>query len=148
MLRLSGESREVTAMFTDIEGFTSLTDRSDASDVLRVLDDYLIVTDIVVAHDGMVDKLIGDGVFALFNAPLDLADHAHHAVAAAKAIVAATENYRKTPSPQNSRLAAPALALNRAWPLSVTSAAVTGSTTLRSVMCEHCIATRGHQQGV
>ncbi len=98
MLRLGGESREVTAMFTDIEGFTSLTDRSDASDVLRVLDDYLmIVTDIVVAHDGMVDKLIGDGVFALFNAPLDLADHAHHAVAAAKAIIAATENYRKTP---------------------------------------------------
>jgi len=98
MLRLDGESREVTAMFTDIEGFTSLTDRSDATEVLQLLDEYLtIVTDTVVAHGGMVDKLIGDGVFALFNAPLDLADHAQHALAAAKDIVAATENYRTRP---------------------------------------------------
>jgi adenylate cyclase len=98
MLRLSGETREVTALFTDIEGFTSLTDRSDATEVLQLLDEYLtIVTDIVVAHGGMVDKLIGDGVFALFNAPLDLADHAHHAVAAAKSIIAATDGYRRKP---------------------------------------------------
>ncbi|MGO9683201.1 MAG: adenylate/guanylate cyclase domain-containing protein [Beijerinckiaceae bacterium] len=98
VLRLGGESREVTAMFTDIEGFTSLTDRSEASEVLRLLDEYLtIVTDTILAHGGMVDKLIGDGVFALFNAPLDLADHPRQAVAAAKAIVAATERFRKTP---------------------------------------------------
>ena len=77
MLRLGGESREVTAMFTDIEGFTALTDRSEATEVVQLLDGYLaIVTDIVVANGGMVDKLIGDGVFALFNVPLDLADHA------------------------------------------------------------------------
>jgi adenylate cyclase len=98
MLRLNGESREVTALFTDIEGFTSLTDRSDATEVLQLLDEYLtIITDIVVAHGGMVDKLIGDGVFALFNAPLDLPDHTHHAVAAAKDIIAATEEYRTKP---------------------------------------------------
>ena len=97
ILRLSGESREVTALFTDIEGFSSLTDRSDATEVLALLDEYLtIVTDTVVAHGGMVDKLIGDGVFALFNAPLDLADHVRHAVAAANAIIAATESYRET----------------------------------------------------
>jgi len=98
MLRLGGESREVTALFTDIEGFTPLIDRSDAAEVLTLLDEYLtIVTDIVVAHGGMVDKLIGDGVFALFNAPLDLADHAQHAVAAAKDIIAASEKFRKNP---------------------------------------------------
>jgi adenylate cyclase len=97
-LRLGGESREVTAMFTDIEGFTTLTERSDAGDVVRLLDGYVAaITGIVVAHGGMVDKLIGDGIFALFNVPLDLADHARHAVAAAKAIVAATETYRQTP---------------------------------------------------
>ena len=98
MLRLGGESREVTAMFTDIEGFTALTDRSEATEVVQLLDGYLaIVTDIVVANGGMVDKLIGDGVFALFNVPLDLDDHARHAVACAKAIIEATEKYRKTP---------------------------------------------------
>ena len=98
VLRLDGEVREVTAMFTDIEGFTALTERSDAGDVLQLLDGYLaIVTDIVIAHGGMVDKLIGDGVFALFNAPLDLPNHARRAVEAAKAIVAASEDYRQTP---------------------------------------------------
>jgi adenylate cyclase len=98
ILRLDGESRPVTAMFTDIEGFTALTERSDAREVLQLLDGYLaIVTDTVIAHGGMVDKLMGDGVFALFNVPLDLADHARCAVTAARAVVAATDAYRRTP---------------------------------------------------
>jgi adenylate cyclase len=96
-LRLDGESRLVTAMFTDIEGFTGLTERNDPNEVLVLLNGYLAaVTDIVIAHGGMVDKLMGDGVFALFNVPLDLPDHAKHAIAAAQAIVAATEKYRNT----------------------------------------------------
>jgi adenylate cyclase len=98
VLRLDGESRPVTAMFTDIEGFTALTERSDAREVLQLLDGYLaIVTDTVIAHGGMVDKLMGDGVFALFNVPLDLADHVRCALAAARALVAATDGYRQTP---------------------------------------------------
>ncbi len=97
-LRLDGEARQVTAMFTDIENFTALTERCDAHDVLKVLDGYLtIITDIVIEHGGMVDKLIGDGMFALFNVPLDLSNHVERAVAAAQAIVAATEDYRRTP---------------------------------------------------
>jgi adenylate cyclase len=98
VLRLDGETRQVTAMFTDIGGFTTLTERSDAREVLQLLDGYLaIVTDIVIAHGGMVDKLMGDGVFALFNVPLDLANHVHCAIAAARAIITATEAYRRTP---------------------------------------------------
>jgi adenylate cyclase len=97
-LRLDGEARQITAMFTDIENFTALTERCDAHDVLKVLDGYLtIITDIVIEHGGMVDKLIGDGMFALFNVPLDLNNHVERAVAAAEAIAAATESYRKTP---------------------------------------------------
>ncbi len=97
-LRLEGTSREVTAMFSDIEGFTALTDRSAADEVVQLLDGYLaIVVDSVVKHGGMVDKLIGDGVFALFNVPLDLADHARCAFAAGQAIIQATEDYRRTP---------------------------------------------------
>jgi adenylate cyclase len=85
-------------MFTDVEGFTALTERSDPGDVLQLLNGYLAaVTDIVIAHGGMVDKLVGDGVFALFNVPLDLPNHAQRAVAAARAVVAATESYRATP---------------------------------------------------
>jgi adenylate cyclase len=98
ILRLSGESREVTAVFTDIEGFTALVERSDPREVLQLLDGYLaIVTNTVVAFGGMIDKLMGDGMFVLFNAPIDLPGHVRHAVAAAKAIVVATEAYRRTP---------------------------------------------------
>jgi len=97
-LRLGGETRLVTAMFTDIEGFTSLTERSDAGDVMRMLNDYMaLVTDIVIAHGGMVDQLMGDGIYVLFNVPLDLTDHERCALAAAEAIIAATENLRKEP---------------------------------------------------
>jgi adenylate cyclase len=101
VLRLEGESREVTAMFTDIEGFTSLTERSEAADVVMLLDGYLeILTDIVISHGGMVDKLIGDGMFVLFNVPVDLADHPRKALACAREIVAAAETYRETPIAQ------------------------------------------------
>jgi adenylate cyclase len=101
VLRLEGESREVTAMFTDIEGFTSLTERSEAADVVMLLDGYLeILTDIVMSHGGMVDKLIGDGMFVLFNVPVDLADHPRKALACAREIVAAAETYRETPIAQ------------------------------------------------
>ncbi len=96
-LRLDGESRLITAMFTDIEGFTGLTERNDPNEVLQLLNGYLAtVTDIVIAHGGMVDKLMGDGVFALFNVPLDLPAHAQRAVTAAQAIIVATEDYRGT----------------------------------------------------
>ena len=67
----------------------------------EALDGYLaIVTDAVVAHGGMVDKLIGDGMFALFNVPVDLPEHTRRAVACAKAIIAKTEEYRTIPLAQ------------------------------------------------
>jgi len=75
----------------------------------------------------MVDKLIGDGMFALFNVPLDLANHVERAVAAAQAIVAATESYRRTPLPAALALAARASASSPAWPLSAMSAVATRS---------------------
>ena len=75
MLRLDGEVREVTAMFTDIEGFTALTERSDPGDVLQLLDGYLaIVTDIVIAHGGMVGvrSVVGTGTTFTFTLPVNV----------------------------------------------------------------------------
>ncbi|MEW5963370.1 MAG: adenylate/guanylate cyclase domain-containing protein [Pseudomonadota bacterium] len=98
LLKLEGELREVTSLFTDIEGFTSMTDRSDPRALVRALDNYLDgVTRIVIEHGGMIDKIVGDGVRALFNAPLDLAEHPARAIACAKAIIAFTERFRMTP---------------------------------------------------
>jgi adenylate cyclase len=97
-LRVAGEKRVVTALVTDIEGFTALTERVGPEAIVSLLDRYIdLVAGIIVAHGGMVDKIVGDGVLGLFNAPLDLADHARKAVEAAKAIADATEALRKVP---------------------------------------------------
>lgn len=94
-LKLSGERREITALFTDIEGFTQTTRDIGPEQLVSVLDGYFEgVTRIVGEHGGMVDKLVGDAVHAFFNAPLDLADHPRRALACAVAILAWTEGYR------------------------------------------------------
>ena len=93
--RLKREERIVTALFTDIEGFTTLTDRAGRSELARLLDGYYEgVTGIVTAHGGMVDKIVGDAVHAFFNVPLALPGHEAKALACAEAILAFSEDYR------------------------------------------------------
>jgi adenylate cyclase len=100
LLKLSGERREVTALFTDAEGFTAMTHRADPEELVSVLDAYFEgIATIVVDHGGMVDKIVGDAIHALFNAPLDLAGHPQKAVECAIAINAWTESYRAMPRP-------------------------------------------------
>jgi len=97
-LRLTGETRTITVLFTDIEDFTALTERVGAEAVVSLLDRYVdLVAGIIVAHGGMVDKIVGDAVHGFFNAPLDLPDHAEKAVACATAIIQATETFRRAP---------------------------------------------------
>ena len=94
-LRLDGELREVTALLTDVEGFSSMTEKSDPRMLVRVLDDYFDrVTELIVSHGGMVDKMFGDAVLGFFNIPADLPDHTDAAVRCARAIVVATEAFR------------------------------------------------------
>ena len=98
LLKIEGEMREITALFTDVEGFTAMTERIEPRTLVRLLDAYFEgVTRIIVERGGMVDKVVGDGVHALFNAPLDLADHAAHAVAAAGDIHRFTATFRQQP---------------------------------------------------
>jgi adenylate cyclase len=97
-LRLRGEMREVTALFTDIEGFTSMTERADPADLVALLDAYFdATTRIVTDHGGMIDKIVGDSIHAIYNAPLELADHPRRAVAAGLALLAASEEVRRSP---------------------------------------------------
>lgn len=101
-LRIAGERREVTALFTDLEGFTSLTERAGPEDLVAVLDGYFsALTQVVVDHGGMVDKIVGDAVHAFFNMPLDQNDHPDRAVACAVAMLKASEAYRATPLAQS-----------------------------------------------
>ncbi len=97
-LKLAGEEREITALFTDIEGFTALTERIGAVELVALLDRYFAcVCAIVTEHGGMVDKFVGDAVHAFFNAPLDLPDHANRAIDCALAIAGATAAFRARP---------------------------------------------------
>jgi adenylate cyclase len=100
LLKLSGEYREVTALFTDVEGFTAITHRASPEELVATLDDYFEgIAAMIVEHGGMVDKIVGDAVHALFNAPLDLDDHPRRAVECAIAIQSWTETHRALPGP-------------------------------------------------
>ncbi len=96
LLRLSGERRLVTALFTDLEGFSAATNTLPPEALIATLDRYFAVLNAqVLAQGGMVDKIVGDGMHALFNAPLDQPGHAEAALRAAAAIVQATEALRR-----------------------------------------------------
>ena len=71
-------------MFTDIAGFTTLSERLHPDTLIALLNEYLeVVVEPIERHGGVVNSFIGDGLFASFNMPLANADHAMHAVAAA-----------------------------------------------------------------
>ncbi|MGB8366702.1 MAG: CHASE2 domain-containing protein [Rhizomicrobium sp.] len=102
-MSLSGERREMTYLFTDVADFTTMSEKMDSKVLAHVLNLYFEgVTSIVLRHDGMVDKFIGDAVFAIFNAPVDLAGHQEAAVRCGLEIDAFCENFRKEQSAQGS----------------------------------------------
>ena len=79
-LRLGGEKRELTILFSDIRGFTSISETLPPEELVALLNEYLTpMTRIVLEEKGTLDKFIGDAVMALFNAPLDLPFHQAHA---------------------------------------------------------------------
>lgn len=93
--RLGGEAREMTFLFTDIAGFTSLTEQTRPADLVELLNDYLDrMCGIVTAHGGTVDKIVGDAIVAFFNAPIDQPDHAERAVRCALALHRAGSEHR------------------------------------------------------
>jgi len=98
MLKLSGERREVTALFTDVEGFTAMTHHVDPAILVNALDNYFEgMATIIITHGGMIDKIVGDAVHALFNAPNDLKDHPQKAVECAIALCSWSEAFRHRP---------------------------------------------------
>lgn len=83
-LRLSGERRELTFLFTDLEGFTTLVEQTEPSVVVPVINEYLDgMIRIAFRHNGTVDKVIGDALHVMFGAPIADLDHASHAIACA-----------------------------------------------------------------
>ena len=78
---LASARRRMTVLFSDIRGFTSMSEKMTPEDVVTFLREYFtVMTDVVFQHGGTVDKYIGDGVMALYNVPFDQPDHAAQAV--------------------------------------------------------------------
>ena len=94
-LALGGEEREMTFLFTDLEGFTRFAEALPPPELARILNDYLGgLCAVVMAHGGTIDKIVGDAVHAMFNAPLTQPDHASRALRCALAIDAFSESFR------------------------------------------------------
>lgn len=88
-VQLGGRLQEVTVMFIDLEGFTSISEWAEPEQLLQVLNTYhTMVVDVIREHGGTVDKFMGDGVMALYNTPLEQPDHAARAVQTALSISA------------------------------------------------------------
>lgn len=84
--KLGGESRTLTVLFSDIAGFTEISEGLSPADLVTFLNQYLsVMSDTIEAHGGFVDKYIGDAVVAVFGAPVDDEDHALSGVRAALA---------------------------------------------------------------
>lgn len=84
---LAGEEVEVTAMFVDIRDFTALAERSTAAETVATLNAfYECAVPVILRHRGHVNKLVADGLLAVFGVPERVADHADRAVAAALAL--------------------------------------------------------------
>ena len=84
--RMGGELKELTVFFSDIVGFTAITEKMQPRELTQQLSEYFkIVTSIVMEHKGTVDKYIGDTVMAFWGAPVDLEEHALLACRAALA---------------------------------------------------------------
>jgi class 3 adenylate cyclase len=75
-LSLGGEKRDMTAFFLDIAGFTTISEKLTPDQLTKMMNTYLSgFTDVILRHDGVVDKYIGDCIMAFWNAPLDQKDH-------------------------------------------------------------------------
>ncbi len=87
LLKLGGEKRRCTFLFTDVRGFTALSETLPPEEVTKIMNKALTIqSDAVQKYNGMVDKYIGDAMMAIFNAPLDLQHHEQIAVKCAKEI--------------------------------------------------------------
>ncbi|MBA4349534.1 MAG: hypothetical protein C0415_06060 [Thermodesulfovibrio sp.] len=89
MLKLGGEKKEITVLFSDIRGFTTVSEKLTPESLVLLLNHYLgPMTDIVLQHRGTLDKYIGDAIMALYNAPLNLEKHSFAACHTAMDMIA------------------------------------------------------------
>jgi len=89
LLQLGGELREITVMFTDVRGFTTISEQFDPHGLTRFMNNFLTpMTDLILSRQGTIDKYMGDAIMAFWNAPLAIEGHAGRACDTALAMQA------------------------------------------------------------
>lgn len=92
-LKLGGETRDMTLLFSDVRGFTTISEGLDAEELTRFLNSlFTPLSNIILEEQGTIDKFMGDAVMAFWNAPLDDAAHPSHACSAALRMMREMEN--------------------------------------------------------
>ena len=85
--KLGGHLAEITAYFSDIQGFTTISEQLPAGRLVELMNEYLTAcTDIVLEERGLLDKYIGDAVVVMFGAPVEMPDHAYRACVASQRV--------------------------------------------------------------
>ncbi len=95
----TGQACEITVLFSDLRGFTTATENASPDEVLELLNDFHSrMVEVIFAHEGTLDKYIGDGLMAYFGAPIKQPDHAERALRCAQAMQSAVRqlNERRT----------------------------------------------------
>jgi len=96
-LKLGGERRKMSVLFSDIRGFTTISEGLKPEKLVEIMNKYLTrMTDEVFKHEGVLDKYIGDAVMAFWNAPFDQTDHAKRAVETALDMLSALKEMNET----------------------------------------------------
>jgi len=96
-IQLGGQRREVTIMFSDIRGFTSFSEGKGPEEVVAKLNEYLtVMTRVIFKYGGTLDKYLGDGIMAVFGAPLKQDDHAERALGASKEMLVRLQELNKS----------------------------------------------------
>lgn len=87
-ISLEGESREMTVLFSDVRGFTSISENLEPNELTRLMNSFLTpMTRVIHTHRGTIDKYMGDAIMAFWGAPLHDPDHARHALFAAREMI-------------------------------------------------------------
>jgi len=98
LLKLGGESRELSIMFTDVRGFTTISEHygADVQGLTKIMNRYMTaMTAKIIENEGTLDKYIGDAQMAFWNAPLDDADHAVNAVRTALQMMESLDEFNR-----------------------------------------------------
>ena len=97
LLQVGGERKDLSFVFTDLQGFTSLVEKNDPAVVVPILNEYLNeLVQVAFRHDGTVDKIVGDAAHIIFGAPMDQPDHADKAVACALEMDSVCQRFRES----------------------------------------------------